>query len=427
MSWQVKKISIYLLGLFAFIWCNYIDQALLFKFGGTIVTLVELVLILLIWGLPVSEDISQETWYAHRSLMSVLIIFFIISGIVYMLGYSACSKVTLPFIGVEVPKQIYNGIFNLIFLLGLLKLSIALEYQDRKSAVNIYTFFIVTVALFNIIGVIHNPDLVKKEAASEDGTIFVLGYAFAYVLALSIPLFAHYIKKSQSGKWKWLTFSVLLTVSIYYAGYFIAITAVIVALLVQRILAVKNKVLMGLLAGVLLGVVVYMTLTNGTQEFLIWLANKTNIDVIRGRLNEIVDYMNNGMSVAVEGKTTYRFYIYQDTWKHFLAHPIVGNYIWDIFDGSYDHATLLDLLSNGGIILGGLFLLVLWKGYQFGCTMLSAVESRRTLLACYITYIYLALFNSVLTYRLMGILFVVAPLFLKRSEECNEDFNYTSL
>lgn len=417
MSLKIKTSVLYISVLFGFIWCNYFNQAMLFGVGGSIVMIVELTLILLIWSAPRVGIITRIKRRAYSNLLISMVLFFVLYIIVFAFGADANSKVTVPFIDITVPKQIYDAIFNLLFLLAIIMSAYKTNEYEKRQILNVFIFYITTVAAFSIIGVIQNPELIKSETYSEEGSVFTLGYSFAYVLAILFPIALFRFRQNKSKKWFWMLLMTLIVIAVYYSGYFIALTVIIIALLAQWILSIKNRAVMCLVLVIMLTIFLFLTFSNTLQDFLLWLAEKTTIEVFSGRLREIVDYMNNGMSTAEIGRTTYRFFIYKDTWDHFLQSPIWGNYIIGVFDGSYDHATMLDLLSCGGIILGGTFLLFLKKGYQFGCSYLENIESRRALLSCYVAYLYLALTNSVLSYRLLGILFTIAPLLLAEGEK----------
>ena len=426
MKLKIDRLVLWYSLLVGFVWCNYFNQAILKIVGGTIVTVVELVLVLLIFGeknCSIGDD-YHETRYCYQKLMFSMIAFFCVYIIVYILGADAVSKVSIPLFNVGIPKQIYNGIFDVIFLFGLVLGPTKMNKQQRHQVVNVFMLFVSTVALLNIAAVLINPDLVKRESYSEDGSVFTLGYSFAYVLAILFPILLYRFQEKNSKKLFWLSLMVIYAVSVYLSGYFIAITVIVVSMLVQKILSIKNRAAMYVLLSVVLILSLNLMMSNAFQEILLWLAEQSRIDVISGRLREIVEYMDKGMSTAVVGKTTYRFYIYQDTWRHFIRHPVFGNYIVGVLDCSYDHATLLDMLSTGGAVLGGLFINFLSKGYRFAGSFLRGVKARRTLLSCYVAYIYLTIVNSVLTYRLLGILFAIAPLLLADGEYDKEVTNH---
>lgn len=420
MSLTISKMVFWVSMLCGFIWCNYFNQAILFAVGGSVVLLIELVMILLIWAAPNSRADHMEIRTRYRNLMSSMIAFFCIYIIVFIFGADAMPKINVPLIGLIVPKQVYNAVFDCLFLWGITLGIVKMNAKQRHQVTNVLFLILFTVALFNIVAVVRDPNMIKREAYDEEGSVFTLGYSFAYVLSLLFPIFITRYRQMGSKKLLGLVMIAVFALSIYLSGFFIAITAIAISLLVQGMLSIKRRAVMYLCLGVVLCAVLYLTFTNTLRELLLWLADQSNIALISGRLREIVEYLDFGMSVAGQGKTTYRFFIYQDTWNHFLNHPILGNYIFGILNGSYDHATLLDLLSCGGLILGGLFIFFLSKGYQFASCGLSRVESKHALLSSYVTYIYLTLINSVLSYRLLGILFVVAPLLLAEGENNKE-------
>lgn len=420
MSLTISKKVLWVSLLFGFIWCNYFNQAMLFAVGGSVVMLIELAIIFLIWASPNDRTDYIEIRHNYRNLMGAMLAFFGVYIIVFILGADGTSKVSVPFINVTIPKQIYNAFFTCLFLFGMTISIVKMNAKQRHQVSNVLLFILFTVALFNIIAVVKNPNLTKSETYDEEGSVFTLGYSFAYVLAVLFPILVSRYRQKGSKKLLWLSMLVVFVLSIYLAGYFIAITAIILSLLVQWMLSIKKRAVMYLCLGITLCAVFYLTFTDTLQGLLLWLADQSDVDIISRRLREIVEYMNMGMSSVGSDKTTYRFFLYQDTWNHFLDHPILGNYIFGILDGSYDHATLLDLLSCGGVVLGGLFIFFLSRGYKLGCCCLSRLESQRTLLSCYVTYIYLTLINSVLSYRLLGILFVVAPLLLAEGETREE-------
>ena len=420
MSITINKQVLWVSLLFLFIWCNYFSQAMLFIAGGSVIMLIEFVIILLIWAAPNYRTDHIEINTHCLKLMSSMIAFFGVYIIVFFFGADGVAKVTIPLIGLTVPKQVYNAVFIVLFLWGMTIGFVKMNEKQRHQVTSVLLLILFTGALFNIVAVMRDQNLIKQEVYYEEGSVFTLGYSYTYVLAILFPILITRYRQRGSKKLFWITMIVVFALSIYLSGYFIAITAIIISLLVQKMLSIKKRAVMYLCLVAVLCAALYLTFTNALQELLLWLADQSDIDLISGRLSEIAEYLDYGMAAAVQGKTTYRFFIYLDTWNHFLNHPILGNYIFGILNVSYDHATLLDLLSCGGVILGGLFIFFLSRGFRFGCCGLAKQESKSGLLSCYITYIYLALVNSVLSYRLLGILFVVAPLLLVEGENQRE-------
>lgn len=318
MSLKIKISVLYISVLFGFIWCNYFNQTMLFAVGGSIVMLIELTLGLLIWAAPRTGIITQVMRRRYSNLLISMVVFFALYIIVFAFGAGANSKVTVPFIDITVPKQIYDAIFNLFFLFFIIMSVYKTNEYEQRQILNVFIFYITTVAAFSIIVVAQNPDLIKSETYSEEGSVFTLGYSFAYVLAILFPIFLFRLCQNKSKKWFWMLLMALSVVAVYYAGYFIALTAIIIALLSQRILSIKNRAVMWLVLVTMLAGFLFLTFSNTLQNLLLWLAEKTTIELFSGRLREIVDYMNNGMSTAEIGRTTYRFFIYKDTWDHFL-------------------------------------------------------------------------------------------------------------
>ena len=429
MTLRFTKLTLWTTVLAAFIWCNYFNQSMLFALGGTIVIAIEIFVALMIWSTPTHAIITWERYSSYKNLAITVLLFYALYIVVFAFGSPGVSQVTVPFLNVKIPKQIYNAIFDVIFVSTILTAFIKMDQYEVRRFYKVIIIIIFTVALFNLIVVLLDPSLTKVEAYNEEGTVFTLGYSMAYVLALLFPVLLSCFMQKKKNRLYVLSILLIVVFSVYLSGYFIAVTAILLSLIVRWILSIRNKGLRYLILLATLALLIVLFAFGYAKVALLWMAERTDIAFFKGRLLEIVDFMNEGMSQAVVGKTTYRFYIYKDTWEHFLASPIFGNYIIGVFDGSYDHATFLDLLSCGGIILGGAFILMLKYGYRFGLTRLQKSESKQSLLTCYITYFYLTLFNSCLSYKLLGLLFVIAPLMLSvwEQEGSYENTDCTSL
>ncbi len=391
------------------VWCSFLSQAFLFAVGGMISVAIDVVLCFYIF---LNAKRKKNTLYTENNTNKLLIAWLGFAA-VYSLIFALAGKTLtqVSFLGVfSLPHQVYNMLFAAMYLPALILVAKNLTEEERKilSTVLIGIFFL--VSLFNLIVTISNPELVKNEAYNEGTSLFTLGYSGSYNLALVTPFLLY---KAKNSKYKVLFWGMAIcnVVSIFYGGYFIAVLATIVALVCYKLLTIKNRKVSIATSGLFIVLMIFFFTSGALEDFMWYLAERIPVDVIRKRCEEIARYLA-GDTVVDKGDTTFRIYIYQDTFRNFLKHPILGNYIFGNYNCQWDHATILDLLSVGGIFLAGLFFAFLVMGYHFVGTLLPDDRARHTLLASIIVYIFIATINSAMSYSFFGILFAVAPILM---------------
>jgi hypothetical protein len=311
---------------------------------------------------------------------------------------------------IPMPKQIGNTLFMLIYLTGLVLSVKNLAKEERRVVSNFTITLLFVVALANLITVIVNPELAKNEAYNEGTSLFTLGYSGSYPLVIIIPVILY---KLGATKHK-VTLGIILActiASIFFGGYFIAILGTIVALLVYWILSIKNKIVVLASCLVIIVSVLALLFSGAIEDALWYLSENITIDVLSDRCSDIAEYLSANTEVGKED-TTFRIQIYQNTFDNFLKHPIFGNYVFGNYTCQWDHATILDILSVGGVLLGGLFFAFIVYGYKFACSFIHGDHAKRAMLAATIAYLFIAMINPVLLYRPLGTLFVVAPIIM---------------
>ncbi len=401
------------------VWCGFFNQFLLFAIGGLASTAIDILLcayLVLNANRKKNENrINTKT----NNFLGSWIGFAILYSLIFSIGGELL--VQYSFLGIfDMAKQIYDMAFGVIYLVPLILIVKNLTERERNFVSNFVIILFFAVALANLIATICNPELVKNEAYNEESSLFTLGYSGAYSLALITPFLFYKLKESKN---KILFWGIILCnlISIFYGGYFIAILATLIALLMYNILGAKNKnVAIFFALIVVIGMVIIIT--SGIMENIMWyLSEQIPIEVISGRCRDIAKYLS-GDTVVDTGDTTYRIFIYKDTFENFLKHPILGNYIFNNFDCQWDHATILDLLSVGGLVLTVPFFIFIAVGYRFACMFIPNKKARRTLLAAVIAYLFIAFVNSAMSYKLLGILFVIAPIVMgDKGEDENTD------
>ncbi len=422
-NYRLTEYSILVCILLAKIWCGFANQALVFAVGGLISTAIDLALCAYIVLNARRRKNEIGLSVAQTNFLLVWLSFAVIYSLFFLVGKEGVSSVSVMGL-FELPKMIYNMLFSVIYLCPLIMVVRNLNENERQLVSNVLLAIFFAIALANLITVIINPELSKNEAYNEGTSLFTLGYSGSYTLVIIIPVLLY---KLGATKHK-VTFGIILAcnlASIFFGGYFIAILGVIVALLVYWMLSIKNKVLV-LVLGLIVFVSMLALLFSGALEEAMWyLSENITIEAISDRCADIAEYLSGNTEVGKED-TTFRIQIYQNTFDNFLKHPIFGNYIFGNYACQWDHATILDLLSVGGIFLGGLFFAVIGFGYKFACAFIKDERARRALLAAIVAYLFVALVNPVLSYKSLGILFVLAPIIMGGVEK-NENADTPSL
>lgn len=395
--------------------CNYIFQFVLNTMGGIISWAIIFVAAFIVLFS------RNKTSYRYASYFGVnRILFYILYFVVFSMG--ATSLPTVLFLGISVPKQIYGLIFFIIMVECIMRIVSNTTEKEKDNCKKLLLFIFITVALGNIVVVLLNPSLAKAEAA--EGGIFVLGYGMSYTLALLMPTCIYKIEEHNNQSKIYMILMVLCILSVFLASYFIAITAILFSILTYIVVKKKN-ILFTLLLSVL-AIALIVTISSGQITSILYnLAGHVSNYQLQERLLQIARFNETGLGHVTNADTTYRFVLYSNTWNNFFKHPLLGNFVFGNFDCFYDHATFLDMLSTGGILLGGLYMLFLRNNFRLSATHLNDTKAKSALLATYLTYFYLAVFNSVFSYSLIGLL-TVLPVLLRKGPGY-EDFDNASL
>lgn len=391
------------------IWCVFANMALLFAVGGVISVAIDLGLSVYVILNAMRRKSTRNESVKTNNFIIVWLCFAVMYSLIFLLARNTLPQAS--FMGLfELPQQIYNTVFSAIYLVALALAIRNLNESERKMISSVLVVMFFAVALGNLIATMLNPDLIKNEAYTEDTSLFTLGYVSSYVLVLITPMILYRLG-GKRHKTFFALFLVCNLVSVLYGGYFIAVLGTIVALAMYFIMGIKNKIVVLILAVLLAVLSVTLVFSGALEELMRYLADNVKIEVLQDRFEDIARYLSGNTDVS-EGDTTFRIKIYQDTFESFLQHPLFGNYIFGNYACQRDHSTILDLLAAGGIFLFGLFIAVLVFGYKFACAFIKNARARRALLASIITYLFICLLNPVITYKLLGILFVVAPIIM---------------
>lgn len=419
---KITEYSLILCILLVNFWCVFLNQTLLFTFGGALVTMLDVVLCAYLIVNYRRKSVSRDT----ASRMDLSLIYWVLFALLYMAVFSLGSS-RLPgvsVIGFNIPKQIYNMLFNVMHMLAMVAALRNMKNDERELASKVVIFVFLAVALGNIAAVAIDPSLTKTNPYDEGGSVFVLGYSMAYSLALILPAFVYKFIRSER-KITYLLLIISIAISIFLAGYFIAVCTAIIAVIVTLILLIKDKLLAyGTL--IIVTVAVILLLSSGIlQEFFYFIGEAVPIYQLSRRFTEIADFMSKGVEYNHEGETTFRFYIYKETFENFMQHPVLGNFVFGNYDCQYDHATILDILSVGGVVLGGLFFEFLKRCYDAASTRITDDLGKRALSAAFLAYIFVACFNSALSATHLGVLVLAAPLIIGGKKD--EDLDCSSL
>lgn len=404
----ITEYSVLVCVLFFKVWCGFANQALLFAVGGMVSVAIDLALCVYIAVNAKRRKVTRNESVWTNNLLLAWLCFAIVYSLLFLLPRNILPPVS--FLGMfTLPKQIYNILFSIIYLCPLILTVKNLNDKERKIVSNVLFAMFFAVAVGNIVVTIINPELVKNEAYNEDTSTFTLGYMSSYVLALITPMLMYKLGDKQHK-----TFFVLLLIfnvaSVLYGGYFIAILATIISVILYFILGLKNKVLVLVLGIMLVAVSAALMFSGALGELASYLAENIKIEVLQDRLIDISEYLSGNTDVN-EGDTTFRIKMYQETFNSFLRHPIFGNFVFGAYS-IWDHSTILDLMSSGGLFLLALFISFIGVGYMFACQFIKDVQARRALITSITSYLFICLLNPVLSYQSLGVLFVIAPIIM---------------
>ena len=398
------------------IWGNFISQACLNVIGGVAVLGIELLVTLFILFSSYGSNRSIVYKKSKRKLIRSFTVFVIVYILYFLLYDDPLYKRTVDFLGIPVTKQIYNICVTYIFTLPLIE-SYRLGYYERKKLRIFLYYIILVVAVANIIVTTINPELAKTENGIVGNNLFVLGFSFAYCFALLLPCIIYNIEYTRVKRTRKLYMLLLVVIvwSVYKAAFFIAISSMIVGVILYYLFKQKNNLFVYIISIILLGSLCYWYSSNAMYNFLMNLAELTDIDFIKWRLVEIANSLNDGFDSINESNTTFRFVLYTKTWNAFLQHPIFGNFISGNYGCIFDHTLILDLLAAGGLMLFIPFVKFLMSAYQFSVVGFNN-RQKKIVLISYIIYLYMALFNPIIGERMFGTLIFLIPLIIKKNE-----------
>lgn len=423
---KTKKVSVAFL-LLSFlvlnIWCGFFNNIILQVFGGVLVTFLNMAICFYLFMFCQTKTKDKLIISRKKDFVLSWVIFSVLYIFIYLLGWGELP--VSSFAGLFVlPKQVYNMLFTAIFILAFSVVPQKIGEKEKKSLFSLLIIIFFAIGIANIIAVIRDPSLSKAESYTKNSSIFTLGYSLSYVLALMMPIFLH-LSTTRKNKLVYITLIIVSFVSLYYSAYFLALSAAILSTILFFVFGIKNKTLSKLMLILVVGLFVFIVSTDMLKTILLFLADNIPIDFISGRCREIAEFSEGGMEEAVVGKTTYRFFIYKDTLSNFFSHPILGNFIFGNYDCFYDHATVLDILACGGLVLFVPFFVMLKNGYKYICAYIDE-KAKKSVLVLFITYFFIACFNSVMSHLYFGIMFMIVPIFLGGIKQ-NENIDSSSL
>lgn len=423
---KTKRVSVvYLMLSFLLmnVWCGFFNHILLQFFGGVLVTFLDMAICFYLFVVCQTKTKDKLIISRKKDFVLSWVIFSVLYIFIYLLGWGELP--VSSFAGLFVlPKQVYTMLFTAIYILAFSVVPQKIGEKEKKSLFSLLIIIFFAIGIANIIAVIRDPSLSKAESYTENASIFTLGYSLSYVLALMMPIFLH-LSTTRKNKWVYITLIIVSFVSLYYSAYFLALIAAILSAILFFVFKMKNKALSKFVFVLVVGVFVLIVSTGMLQDIMLFLADNISIDFISERCREIAEFAAGGMDEAVVGKTTYRFFIYKDTLTNFFKHPIFGNFIFGNYDCFYDHATVLDILSCGGLLLFIPFIIMLKKGYQYVCAFVDE-NAKKSVSVLFLTYLFIACFNPIMSQMHFGILFMIAPILLGGTIK-NENIDSSSL
>lgn len=235
--------------------------------------------------------------------------------------------------------------------------------KERKNSLDFMgwlTLLLLTItSLTTISGLLTYPDASRILATIADSQdeisvkyswLNIGGYDFIYTVVLLYPLIILAWKKKKIP----LVVAVALTVGVYalviLSQYTIALLLIIISTALYFVPSTFSK--KGLIIMTVLGVFALIVLWGPITDFLNWLSDVLDSEIVGERLDGIA-----GGQEGLENLEDNRMDLYRMSLFTFLTNPIVGRLFGRYGYGIGGHSAILDMLGQYGII--GLALLIL--------------------------------------------------------------------
>lgn len=350
--------------------------------------------------------------YGKRNRNRISVLPFLVFLVVYFIEYQLIwqgGRIYNSF-GVNFNIYVWNMISTFPFIITAVQIVNKSDDEMRKWVRQCFLITLVIVCLATI-GILHVfPDASRLNATASSGTYypFLAGYGIVYGITILLPYILLQLSEKKASRMLPLIALVAMVVCVFMAAYTIALAAVVIGVGCYFFLKINNRILKAAVLVSFIFFLIYVFVTGAHQEFLFWLADTIPIEKVSERIRDTAEYVSSGDV----GNSAGRFLLYAKAINLVMAHPILGNFIWDPRVSLSEHSTNLDIIGACGLIV---FLIYAKFLYNIFCSHMRKCATplqKSAVLSSFIVFLFISTVNVVMSsgqifaFLLLGILFV---------------------
>lgn len=350
--------------------------------------------------------------YGKRNRNRISVLPFLIFLVFYIIEYQMIwqgGRVYNSF-GVDFNIYVWNMISTFPFIITAVQIVNKSDDEMQRWVRKCFliTLIIVCIASIGILRVF--PDASRLNATASSGAYypFLAGYGIIYGITILLPYMLLLLSENNTSRILPLVALVVMLVCVFMAAYTIALVAVVIGVGCYVFLKIKNRFLKAAVLVVFISFLVYVFVTGIHQEFLFWLADAIPIEKVSERIRDTAKYMSSG----VAGNSAGRFLLYAKAMQLIVAHPIIGNFVWDPYVSLSEHSTNLDVIGSCGLIVFLIYAKFLYNIYSSHMHKCSTPLQKSAVISSFIVFLFISTVNVVMSsgqifvFLLIGILFV---------------------
>lgn len=410
---QGKKLSVLRITqmiVLLFSWWGIVGNVISIRLGGVVYFLISLGVMLLSFY-PGIVVIPNENRSLYRAVL-IFIIFAVLYAILSVAFLKTAHNTTL--LGIVIPVYTYNIIVNFPVWVanGIL---IARSISDDKKWMckvifwtTIYNIVITMLALYA------DPNYVRNSSAGIiDSSVSVykiygaMGYELSYSIAILVPMF--FLMGKEYDK-RWYLLSFLGTFFVIKSGFFIAIVAMSLNIILSISMSIKRNYIRYMLIGAVIIAGIYLAI-NQTIIGTILLRISSSMEI--GDLQRRIYQVGSMLSFRdYTGDSLVRFELYERSIKGIIQSPVIGNLIFNSSFQLSDHSTILDTWAGYGILPTVMFIYSIIKMAEYSKKKTNSITGSNVVMSGYIVLIFIGLFNQLFVAPLIMLVPMVAlPVF----------------
>ena len=348
----------------------------------------------------------------NRKPINTIAFFFFVIGYVFIMQFLyKFSEVYVSF-GVAFSTEVWNMISYVPIVLSAVFIANKSDGEMRTFIKYCFIFISLFIAITSIFTLINDFSLAKHTATGHGEFIpLLVGYDSVSAFAIIIPLL---ILNVSNAKKKFLAFIYLFIIflCVAMASFLIAITASIIGIVLYFFFKINNTVLRTILVIAFFVLFAVLHYTGAFEQMIINLAESIPMEQVSKRLLQIIEYSETG----VAKDTTSRMALYIQAFNTVLYHPIFGCAIWE--DGALSgHSTIMDIWGGCGIFVFIAFVLFYLSIYKANEYTAKTYKEKSAVRASIVSFIFIALFNTILSSPIITVLLILAPVMFIKSEQ----------